>query len=57
MLERLRTIAVVSVMTAILAYITLGAMLVYFEGTGAWTRLINSGWCPQSICKIDRWQN
>jgi len=54
MLERLRTTAVVGVMTAILAYITLGACLAYFEGSGIWTRIVDSGLCP--FCKIDTWQ-
>jgi len=57
MLERLRTFVVVAMMTAILACITLGASLAYFEGSGIWTNIVNSGWCPQALCKSDYWQH
>jgi len=56
MLEWLRTIAVAGLMSANLAYITLGASLAYFEGAGVWTSIVNSGWCPQTLCKTDTWQ-
>jgi len=48
MLERLRTIAVVSVMTAILAYITVGVMLVYAKG---FKDMIPPAWCPTAVCE------
>jgi len=57
MLERLRTFVVVTVMTGILVYITIGASLAYFEGSGVWTGIVNSGWCPPSLCKADFWQH
>ena len=53
MFERLRTFVVVAVMTAMLAYITLGATLVYMERSGGWEFIRVQWWCPQVLCKAD----
>ena len=49
MLERLRTIAVVTVMTLILAYITVGVSMVYLKGFK--DKLTAWSWCPAAVCE------
>jgi len=57
MLNRLRTFVVVVFTISVLTYITLGATLANFKGSGVWTTsLINSGLCPPKICNANTWQ-